>query len=201
MTSSSPDSGSGDTGQTPTAAEPTVPPPVAGIGGGVRPAGVMGSEHRPQPQPAPAKSRRVLGYRRQRFEARKVRRLVRHLDPWSVLKLSLLLALCLWLVGMIASVIIWSVANNTGALSSLERFANENLQLEDFRLVGSTLFRQFGLISLLAALGFVAAAVVFSLVFNLISDIIGGVWVTVIEEETARPVGAPAAPEQRSQPD
>ncbi len=76
--------------------------------------------------------KRVLGYRRQRFEARKVRRLVRHIDPWSVLKLSLLLALCMWVVAMIASVIIWSVANNTGALASLERFFNENLQLEDF---------------------------------------------------------------------
>ncbi len=50
------------------------------------------------------------------------------------------------------------------------------------------LFRQFGLISLLAALGFAAAMVVMSLVFNLISDIIGGVWISVIEEETARPV-------------
>jgi hypothetical protein len=50
------------------------------------------------------------------------------------------------------------------------------------------LFRQFGLISLLSALGFAAMMVVASLVFNLISDIIGGVWVSVIEEETARPV-------------
>ncbi len=132
--------------------------------------------------------RRILGYRRQRFEARKVRRLVRHIDPWSVLKLSLLVALCMWVVALIASVIIWSVANNTGALASLERFFNENLQLEDFELTGDVLFRQFGLISLLFSLGFAATMVVASLVFNLISDIIGGVWVSVIEEETARPI-------------
>lgn len=147
-------------------------------------------------EPSSAAPKRTLGYRRQRFEARRVRRLVRHIDPWSVLKLSLLLALCMWLVSMIASVIIWSVANNTGALASLERFVNENLQLEDFELTGSVLFRQFGLISLLAALGFAAAMVVTTLVFNLISDIIGGVWVSVIEEETARPIV-----EARSQPD
>jgi hypothetical protein len=133
-------------------------------------------------------TRRVLGCRRQRFEARKVRRLIRHVDPWSVLKLSLLMALCMWIVGLIASVIIWSVANNTGALASLEKFFNENLQLEDFQLTGDVLFRQFGLISLLAALGFAATMVVASLVFNLISDIMGGVWVSVIEEETARPI-------------
>ena len=113
---------------------------------------------------------------------------MRHVDPWSVLKLSLLLALCLWVVAMIASVIIWSVANSTGALDSLEKFVNENLQLEDFKLTGDVLFRQFGLISLLLSLGFAAMMVIVSLVFNLISDIIGGVWISVIEEETARPV-------------
>jgi hypothetical protein len=141
-----------------------------------------------RPAAAPRTSRRLLGYRRQRFEARKVRRLIRHVDPWSVLKLSLLLALCMWVIGMIAAVIVWSVAHNTGALASLEKFINENLQLEDWKLNGEVLFRQFGLISLLCALGFAAATVVASLVFNLISDIIGGIWVSVIEEETARPI-------------
>ena len=135
--------------------------------------------------------RRVLGYRRQRFEARKVRRLIRHVDPWSMLKLSLLMALCMWVVVMIASVIIWSVANNTGAMSSLEDFFNDSLQLEDFKLSGDVLFRQFGLVSLLFSLGAAATVVVATLVFNLISDIIGGVWISVIEEETARPVGSP----------
>lgn len=146
-------------------------------------------------EPRPAE-RRTLGYRRQRFEARKVRRLVRHVDPWSVLKASLLMALCMWVVAMIASVIVWSVANNTGALQSLEDFFNDSLQLEDFQLSGDVLFRQFGLVSLLFALGATATAVVLTLVFNLVSDIIGGVWISVIEEETARPVdgGSRGAP-------
>jgi hypothetical protein len=141
-------------------------------------------------------SRRLLGYRRQRYEARKVRRLIRHVDPWSVLKLAVLLALCMWVIGMIAAVIVWSVAHNTGALTSLEKFINENLQLEDWKLDGQVLFRQFGLISLLCSLGFAAGTVVASLIFNLISDIIGGVWVSVIEEETARPIISDSLPEK-----
>lgn len=154
------------------------------------------AESRPTAPVAPASPKRLLGYRRQRFEARKVRRLIRHIDPWSVLKLAVLLGLCMWVIGMIAAVIIWSVANNTGALVSLEKFVNENLQVQDFKLTGDVLFRQFGLVSLLGMLGFAAAAVVATLVFNLISDIIGGVWVSVIEEETARPIV-----DARSQPD
>lgn len=152
----------------------------------------------PQPQASSARAtdddtggapRRVLGYRRQRFEARKVRRLVRHLDPWSVLKLSILVALCMWLITMIASVILWTVASNSGTIASIEDFVNDALQLQDWTLDGDFLFRQFGLITFLLALGMAAAMVIATLVFNLISDIIGGVWLTVIEEESARPVG------------
>jgi hypothetical protein len=144
--------------------------------------------------PVATPSRRLLGQRRQRFEARKVRRLVRHVDPWSMLKLALLLSLCMWLIVMIASVIMWTVARNAGTISSIENFVNSSLSLQDWTLDGDFIFRQFGLITLLLALGFTAATVVASLVFNLVSDIIGGVWVSVIEEETARPVAESKPP-------
>ena len=130
----------------------------------------------------------MLGYGRQRYEARKVRRLIRHIDPWSMLKLSLLVSLCLWLIVMIASVILWTVASNAGTIESFEDVVNSSLSLTDWTLDGDFIFRQFGLITLLLALGFTASVVIATLVFNLISDIIGGVWISVIEEETARPV-------------
>ena len=103
----------------------------------------------------------MLGYRRQRFEARKVRRLVRHIDPWSMLKLAVLVSLCMWLISMIAAVILWTVARSSGTVGSLESFVNSSLQLQDWKLDGEFLFRQFGLISLLFHLGLsgVSAAV------------------------------------------
>jgi hypothetical protein len=131
---------------------------------------------------------RLLGYRRQRFEARKVRRLIRHVDPWSMLKLSLLVSLCMWFMVMIAAVILWTVARNAGTIDSVEDFVNSSLSLQDWTLDGEFIFRQFGLVTLLLCLGFAAAVVIATLVFNLVSDIIGGVWISVIEEETARPV-------------
>lgn len=129
-----------------------------------------------------------LGRRRQRFEARKVRRLLRHIDPWSILKLSLLLALCMWFIGLIASLVLWTVATNAGTIESIEEFVNSSLSLQDWSLDGDFMFRQMGLITLLLALGFAAASVIAAMVFNLVSDIIGGVWISVIEEETARPI-------------
>lgn len=105
-----------------------------------------------------------------------------------MLKLAVLVALCMWLISMIAAVILWAVARSSGTVSSIESFVNSSLQLQDWKLDGEFLFRQFGLISLLFHLGVAASIVVATLVFNLISDIIGGVWVSVIEEESARPV-------------
>ncbi len=129
-----------------------------------------------------------MGYQRQRYEARKVRRLIRHVDPWSTMKLATLLALCMWFVVMIASAIMWTVASNAGTISSLENFVNSSLSLQDWSLDGSFLFRQLGMVTFLLSIGFVLAVVVATLIFNLVSDIIGGVWISVIEEETARPV-------------
>ena len=40
---------------------------------------------------------------------------------------------------------------------------------------------------LILVLASTAAATVSAVIFNLISDVIGGIWVSVIEEETARP--------------
>ena len=123
-----------------------------------------------------------------RIEARKVRRLIRHVDPWSVLKLSLLLFVCIWLILMIAVVIVWTVARSSGTVEKIETFVNTNLGQSNWRLDGDFLFRQFGLVGLIITLALTAATTMTAIVFNLISDIIGGVWVTVIEEETSRPV-------------
>jgi hypothetical protein len=198
------ESGTADSGvdggsETPTATEgvaattpkqPTATPPAAKKGAGAPTAAVAAAA------PAVADAgdtqestvTRLLGYRRQRFEARKVRRLVRHIDPWSMLKLSLLVSLCMWLMVMIAAVILWTVARNAGTIASVEDFVNSSLSLQDWSLDGEFIFRQFGLVTLLLCLGFAASVVIATLVFNLVSDIIGGVWISVIEEETARPV-------------
>jgi hypothetical protein len=134
---------------------------------------------------------RDLRGRRQQFEARKVRRLIRHLDPWSVLKLSLVFFLAVWLVVIIASVIVWSVARGSGTIDKIENFVDSNFST-DWKFNGDFLLRQVGLVGLILTLGATLAMTVGAVMFNLISDIIGGVWITVIEEETARPVaGSP----------
>ena len=131
--------------------------------------------------------RRAGGQRRSaRLEARKVRRLIRHVDPWSALKASLLFFLSLWLVVMIAAVIVWTVARGSGTVDKVQSFVESNLGISDWKLDGNFLFRQFGLVGLIITFALTLATTISAMVFNLISDIIGGVWITVVEEETMR---------------
>lgn len=123
-----------------------------------------------------------------RLRARKVRRLVRHIEPWSVLKVSLLFNFCMWVVVMVAGVLLWNAAETAGTIQDIESFADELLGLESFTFEGEEIFNAVaigGLILAVAATGF---SVLVAILLNLISDLTGGIRITVVEEETARPV-------------
>lgn len=132
-------------------------------------------------------SRRNLLGKRQRFEARRVRRIVRHVDPWSVLKLSLVFFVCVWVMFMVAVVIVWSIAQSSGTVERIESFVND-LGITGWKLNGTFVFRQYGLFGLVMVFACTTATVVSTIIFNLISDLVGGVWISVIEEETSRPI-------------
>ncbi|MFQ5557508.1 MAG: DUF3566 domain-containing protein [Acidimicrobiales bacterium] len=122
-----------------------------------------------------------------RLRARKVRRLVRHIEPWSVLKISLIFYFCLWVIMLIAGVILWNLAVSSGLIDNAENFIEELFALESFQFNGDQIFRASavgGLVLVVAGSGF---TVLMAVLFNLISDITGGMRCTVVEEETARP--------------
>jgi hypothetical protein len=134
---------------------------------------------------APRGRRARRASRRQR--ARRVHRLVRHIEPWSVLKLALVFYFCLWVIMLVTGSIHWRVAVSSGVIDNIEAFIESLLVLDNFRFNGDELFRAYavgGLLMVLIATGFTVLA---TMLFNLISDLIGGVRVTVIQEETARP--------------
>jgi hypothetical protein len=125
-----------------------------------------------------------------RLRARKVRRVIRHLDPWSVLKVSLLFYLCLFVVLMVSGVVLWNLASAAGTISDIEGFFKSAGAFETFSFDGFTIFRASALIGLILVIAGTAVNVLLAVLFNLISDLVGGVRVTVIEEETARPIGS-----------
>ncbi|MEZ5321384.1 MAG: DUF3566 domain-containing protein [Microthrixaceae bacterium] len=130
--------------------------------------------------------RRPFG-RSQRFEARRVRRVLRHIDPWSVLKVALVFFVCMWLMSLIASAIVWAIATGSGTVEKVESFVR-TLWGPNWRLNGRFIFRQVGLFGIVMVFASTLVSVVATVAFNLISDLVGGVWFSVIEEETSREV-------------
>ena len=123
-----------------------------------------------------------------RLRARKVRRIVRHVDPWSVLRLSLLFYACLFVVLMVAGTILWNVAGAAGTIADLEGFVKDIGAFKTFSFDGPTIFRASLLSGFILVIAGSLFNVLLSVLFNLISDLVGGIRFTVIEEETARPI-------------
>jgi len=118
---------------------------------------------------------------------RRVSRVIRDVDPWSTMKVGLVFHLVFHLVVVVALVLLWSVASATGTIDNVERFM-ESFGWESFQFDGWSLFANVVLLGLLAAVLLTAVWVLGAVVFNLISDLVGGIRVTVLEEEVVAPV-------------
>ena len=166
-----------DTPPAAASASPNGGAPQQGVPAGLTPVG-------PRPVARPTwRDKRTAG----RLRARKVRRLVRHVEPWSVLKVALIFYFCLWVILLIAGVMLWSLAVSSGTVDNVETFVMKLFALESFTFNADQIFRASaigGLVLVVAVAGF---TVLMAVLFNLISDVTGGVRFTVVEEETARP--------------
>jgi len=140
-----------------------------------RPAGPRVAPARPSGPPTPSGG----------FRVRRVRRLVRHIEPWSVLKVSLVFYLCVWGLLVIATRMLWSAADEAGTIGKVESFIEELFALETFEFDTAQIFRIFVLGGLVLVVGGIGVTVVLVVLFNLISDLTGGVRFTMVEEETA----------------
>ncbi len=124
--------------------------------------------------------------RKRRVQARKVRRVIRHIDPWSVLTFSVLFHLCVFAALLLASVLVWNAAEAAGTIENMEAFILELGDYETFDIKGDVVFRAAVAIAGILTLASSVLLVLLTVVFNLISDLVGGIRLTVIEEETVR---------------
>ena len=113
---------------------------------------------------------------------RRVARVVRDIDPWSVFKVGLAFHLVCYFVALISLVLLWNVAQSTGTLDNVENFM-ESFGWETFRFDGSELFGNLWILGLLGVILGTGLWVLLATIFNLITDLVGGVRVTVLEEE------------------
>ena len=137
------------------------------------------ADYDPAPVPIPAKVPRVLG---RKARVRKVTRVVRHVDPWSVFKISIVAFFVLYIIVLTASVLLWNVAYATGTIDNVERFF-ESFGWNTFEFNGGELYHAGWIAGLFMVIGFTGLAVLTATLFNLITDLVGGVRFTVLEEE------------------
>ena len=125
-----------------------------------------------------------LGWlRRRRARVRRTRRTIRHVDPWSVLKVSVVLYACLYGATVLAGYLLWTAAVQSGVISNIESFVAEVGSYEIWEINGEEIFRRATVVGAVLFVAGIALNVLLTIVFNLISDLVGGVRVTLLEED------------------
>jgi hypothetical protein len=121
--------------------------------------------------------------RHNRPRVRRVTRVVRHVDSWSVMKISVIFYVTLYLILLVAGVLLWSVAVSTGTVGNVEHFIRSLFALDSFTFSGGKIFHASWIIGAFLVAGGTGLNVTVTVLFNLISDLVGGLRVTVLEEE------------------
>jgi len=111
---------------------------------------------------------------------RRVRRVVRKIDPWTVLKVSLILNTIGALVFVLGTWVMWSLAIQRGIPDKVaELFANFSLV---FTPNGELYFRAVVFYAIVTFAALTGVMTLGAVLYNLISDVVGGVELIVLEE-------------------
>ena len=106
---------------------------------------------------------------------------IRRVDPWSILKLSLIFYFCFLLVVMLGLTVFWSVVNRLGIIENLTRFLAD-LQL-NLVINGANIARAIFLVGLLNVVLWSGINVFLAFLYNLVADLLGGLRVELASEE------------------
>jgi hypothetical protein len=132
------------------------------------PAEASSRAERRRTEPSPARSRRA-------------RVVLRKVEPWSVFKISLLFYLCVMVVIIGAMMILYAILGAIGALDSLTRLIRDLFADQSFEIHGGWLFTRGLSIGLVLVLLWTLINVFVVFLYNLLSDVVGGIEVTLSE--------------------
>lgn len=113
---------------------------------------------------------------------RRVVRIVRHVQLWSVFKVTLLGGVVLYVVFLIATALGWSLLNATGQVHSIEQFMRQ-IGFENWSFDGARLFQGAALAGAVLLTAGSVLITLWAAIVNLISEATGGIRFTVIETD------------------
>jgi hypothetical protein len=159
--------------------EQTAPVPV----GRVRSAMRRTPAPEPAPAGAPAAPVAVHGPRRARLRLSRI-------DPWSVMKVSFLLAIAFGIVTVVSVFMVWSVLGAAGVWTSINNTVSDTVSsgnnvssfnIEDYlgmsRVLGFTM-----LVSVIDVVLITAIATLGAFLYNMAASLLGGIEVTLAED-------------------
>jgi len=114
------------------------------------------------------------------MQVRRVRRVLRKIDPWTVLKASLVFNVISGLTFVLGMWVMWSIAVQRGIPEGVSDIF-ESLTLT-FTPDGALYFRALVLLTVIMVVVATGAMTMGAVIYNLISDVVGGVEFTVLEE-------------------
>jgi hypothetical protein len=140
------------------------------------------------PAKAPAPGRAVQVGMRQHKGPVRASMQIRRIDPWSALKVSLVLSVAMFFVWMIAVAFLYLVLGGMGVWSKLNSNVGDLLTSASGsaggELVSSgTIFGGAALIGLVNIVLLAAAATIGAFIYNLTTDLVGGVEVTLADRD------------------
>lgn len=159
---------------------------AAGVSDSAEPVLRAASSSAPPAAPASARPGGSTSIRR----TRKARLRISRIDPWSVMKTSLLFGVAGAIIFFVAVWVVWGVIGASGAFDSMNKAVNDliasptsqtKFQLSDYLNTG----RVLGLTAIIGAVDavlFTALSTLFSFLYNLAAQVMGGLEVTLAED-------------------
>ena len=135
------------------------------------------------------------------YSVHRVRRIIRRVDPWTVLKVSFIVYLVAAFAFMLASVMFWEVVERSGIPQQITEFLVQITLLEEGEAPFSNTEQFIRLSAILAVVWAVLACgltTMAAVMYNLVADVVGGVEVVLLEENLVPVVVA--SPSEPAQP-
>ncbi len=114
--------------------------------------------------------------------ARSSRRLIRRLDTWTVFKVSFLFYVLMLVVVLVAGLVAWRVAIQVGFVNDIQKAVRSLADDRKFKLHGNVAFKYTAIGGAVLVIAGTLLNVVASMLYNLLSDLVGGIQAIVISE-------------------
>ncbi|MEO7058111.1 MAG: DUF3566 domain-containing protein [Lapillicoccus sp.] len=144
----------------------------------------------PRPRPGTQQRRPAGGGAGKRTTARRVKLAVARIDPWSVMKMSFLLAVAVGIAGVVVTTVLWLILSGMGVFSGVDRLIKEiqpatgggaQFQIMDYIGFGrvASLSIVFGVINIVLL---TAVATLGAFLYNICAALVGGLQLTLTDD-------------------